>query len=314
MNRDQSSREEVERRTTAIRWWTRLDSGALSPSESEEFVGWLTRDPANKAAFDKVVRLWGDLESLRPHVSSPVAPPKPRRFGMTGASAFAVLALALLFWFDDLSILWRAHIRTGTGEVRIVTLEDGSHVQLNANSAIAVDYSDQQRRLTLLEGEAWFEISPDPARPFSVVVAGRTVTALGTSFDIVTDNTRTEVTVAEHRVRISSGGPNVIVGEGQQSAFGPGLAVAPPYPVDVDTVTAWRRGKLIFEDKSLGEVIAALRQYHRGYLLIVDPAIRQRRVTGVFEIADPLGAVRALERSLGLHVTYLTDYLVLLRG
>lgn len=314
MNRDESSREEEERRTTAIRWWTRLDSGALSPSESEEFVGWLTRDPVNKAAFDDVVRLWGDLESLRPHVSSPAAPPRPRRFKMIGASAFAVLALVSFVWFDDLSILWRAHAHTGTGEIRVVILEDGSHVQLNANSAIAVGYSDQQRRITLLEGEAWFEVRPDPVRPFSVAVANGMVTALGTSFDIATDNTRTEVTVAEHRVRISSGGPDVIVGEGQQSAFGPGLAVAPPYPVDVDTATAWRRGKLIFEDKSLGEVIATLRQYHRGYLLIVDPAIRQRRVTGVFETADPLGAIRALERSLGLHVTYLTDFLVLLHG
>ena len=56
--------------------------------------------------------------------------------------------------------------------VKIVTLEDGSRVQLNAGTAIAKDFSGGQRRLTFLKGEALFEVAPDPSRPFTVEAAG----------------------------------------------------------------------------------------------------------------------------------------------
>lgn len=307
--------DEQPARDAALKWWTRIDAGALSPAESEEFAAWLTRRPENKAAFDEVSLLWGELEVLRPHLPR-VAPATaaPRRSWRMRGAALAAVLVALFLSADDLALLLRATERTGVGETRRVVLADGSRVQLAANSAIAVDFGTGARRLSLLRGEAWFEVAPDAKRPFSVAAGGGVVTALGTAFDVATDKTRTEVTVGEHRVRISGGGPNVVVEAGRQSAFGPGLAAAPPYPVDVDQVTAWRRGKLIFEDKPLGEVMAALSQYHHGYFLIVDPAIRQRRVTGVFEAADPLGAIRIIERSLGLDATYLSRFLVLLRG
>ncbi len=310
------SEEEIERRQTAIGWWMRLDAGAPSPAEREEFAAWLTRDPANKAAFDDACCLWGDLECLRPLIATPA--PSPRspglaRFWPKGALALASLALAFFFSYDELSIRWRARELTGTAETRLVKLEDGSLVELGPNSAIDTDFSDSGRRLTLLKGEAWFGVSPDATRPFSVSVGGGTITALGTAFNIATENARIEVTVTQHRVRVSGAGPSVVVEEGSQSAFGPGVGAVAPYPVDVGHVTAWRRGKLIFDDKPLGEVVSILGRYHRGWFLIVDPAIRTRRVTGVFETADPLAALRAIERSLGLHaVTF--GSLVLLGG
>ena len=96
-------------------------------------------------------------------------------------------------------------------------------------------------------------------------------------------------------MRLSGAGPSVIVEEGAQSAFAPGVAAVAPYPVDADHVTAWRRGKLIFDDKPLGEVLAILARYRRGYVVLVDPALRGRRVTGVFETRDPEAALRAIQ-------------------
>jgi transmembrane sensor len=83
--------------------------------------------------------------------------------------------------------------------------------------------------------------------------------------------------------------------------------------VDADGVAAWRRGRLMFQDRPLGEVVAALNRYHRG-LFWAAPSIRGRRVSGVFSTAKPLDAIRAIELSLGLNATYVSDYLVLLRG
>ncbi len=310
------SKEEIERRQTAIGWWMRLDAGAPSPAEREEFAAWLTRDPANKAAFEDICCLWGDLECLRPLIARPA--PAPRRlwarcFGPKGALALASLALALSLSYDELSIHWRARELTGTAETQVVTLEDGSSIELGPNSAIATDFSNSERRLTLLKGEAWFGVNPDAARPFVVSVPAGTVTALGTAFNIAIEGPRTEVTVTQHRVRVSGGGPSVIVEEGSQSAVALGAGAVTPYPVDVGHVTAWRRGKLIFDDKPLGEVVSILGRYYHGWVFIIDPAIRMRRVTGVFETTNPMAALRGIEKSLGLHaITF--GSLVLLGG
>jgi len=313
MNDDPAFPENKEVHEAATAWWVKRDAGPLSREDRAAFEAWLVANPANRAAFDEVSLLCGELRALRPG-RAPVASAPVRR-GPWLASAFALLAasLALTFLFSDIPILWRADFYTGTGETRLVTLEDGSQVQLGAKSAIALHYSAAQRRLTLLEGEAWFHAAPNSVRPFIVQAAGGTVTALGTAFDIALGNAHADVAVTEHRVAVSSGGQTVLVAEGQQSSFDAGSPASSPVPADIDSVTAWRRGNLIFVDKPLGEVVTALGRYHHGYVLIPDPAVRQLRVTGRFHAADPLGAISTLEASLGLHAIYLTNYLVFLR-
>ena len=118
------SQDRNDRSDTAIDWWVRLDAGALSRAEL--------------SAFREVCDLWGDLEKLRPLIPAALsgAARTPRRRWLLPAAALAAAAIALFFGFGELSILWRADFSTGTGEVKIVTLEDGSRVQLNAGTAI----------------------------------------------------------------------------------------------------------------------------------------------------------------------------------
>jgi transmembrane sensor len=300
------SEAELERRRAAIAWWMRLDSGASTPAEREAFAAWLTAEAANKAAFDDICRLWGDLEILRPRLQPAArasSPPHLTRLRI--GAALAGLALALALSYDELAIRWRAGHLTGTGELRSLVLEDGSRVELGPDSALETNFAGGERRVTLLRGEAWFAVAPDSARPFSVATPAGTATALGTAFDVSIQGARTEVTVTEHRVRLSGAGPSVIVEQGAQSAFAPGVAAVSPYPVDMDQVTAWRRGKLIFDDKPLAEVLATLSRYRRGYVALVDPSLRGRRVTGVFETRDPEAALRAIQKSLGLRAVSL---------
>ena len=73
-----------------------------------------------------------------------------------------------------------------------------------------------------------------------------------------------------------------------------------PEAVDVDQATAWRRGKLIVRRQPLGDVLAALGRYHRGFVYCVDRAICARRVSGVFGAEDPLQSLQEIETSLGL--------------
>jgi transmembrane sensor len=312
---EEDDADRASRRKAAIDWWTALDCRAPTPKEREAFVRWLTQDAGNREAFEKVCRIWGDLEGLRPLIDEfEVAPPRPapRRPLAAGFAALAAALLAYLF-FDDVWVLLRAQTRTGVAETRVVELVDGSRIELGPHSAIAVDFEADKRNVTLLRGEAWFDVTPDSARPFSVLVSGGAVTALGTAFDVSTSRGRTEVTVSQHRVRVASGGPPVIVAEGEQSAFAPGVAAVAPYPVKVDHVAAWRRGKLIFDNRPLAEVVAVLGHYLDGYIVILDPSIRGRRVSGVFDAAEPMAAIAAIERALGLRAFDL-GYLVALTG
>ncbi|HXW71111.1 MAG TPA: FecR domain-containing protein [Methylocella sp.] len=310
-NEENASSPQRNPRDEAIGWWLRSKDRPLSSEDQRAFETWLARDPANKAAFGDISDMCEHFIGMRPR---PAPPPSPavRRFWLGGAAAFAATSLALFTYSREISVFLRSDYETGTGETKRLMLADGSHVELNAKSAIAVYYSGGQRRLTLLAGEALFEVTPDPARPFVVEAAGGTAAALGTSFDVALTTNAAHVTVTEHRVAVASGGGIVTVEEGQQTAYGDNSAPEPPSPANPDRITAWRRGKLIFENTPLGEVIEALGRYHHGQVYFVDSGLRERRVTAVFGTDDPVQAISEIETALGLHATYLTRYLIFL--
>lgn len=301
-----------DRRGEAVDWFVRLDAGAFGQSELAAFRAWLARDPANEAAFDEICDLWGGLEPLRRAVAVPPPPRRKRRRLIAGA-ALAAAAILAFSAFDDLSMFWRADYWTGT-EALSVTLSDGSGVELDARAAIALDFSGGTRRVTLLRGEAYFNVARDSTRAFSVEAAGGTTTARGTAFDIGTQEARTDVTVTEHKVSVTLGGEAIEVAAGEQTAYSPGFGALAPYRIDADAVTAWRRGQLVFHDKPLGDVIASLARRRRGYVMVLGEALRRRRVSGVISTADPLAAIRTIALSLGLRTFALTPYLVLVRN
>jgi transmembrane sensor len=309
MSEDYEKNEEPDVHDAATAWWVRRDAGPLSREEQRAFTDWLAADAANAAAYDEIVALCGEVRALRPRATPARA---PRRRRIVAATALAA-SLAGIVAFDQLALILRADARTGVGETRVIRLEDGSRVTLAGRSAIAFHYGASRRAVTLLEGEAFFEAAPDAARPFVVTAAGASVTALGTAFDIALDAAGAQVSVAEHAVSVESGGRAVRVEQGRHTAFATGAPASAPSSTAVDDLTAWRRGRLIFVDRPLGEVVDILARYHRGYVVVAGDALRRLRVTGVFDAKDPIGALRAIEASLDLDAIHLTDYLVLLR-
>lgn len=309
MHLDKEPSENPDVHATAIAWWVKCDAGSLSRSDRAAFEAWLAEDLSHRAAFDEVEALCGQVRALAP--AQPMAREEKFRARRLVLAGLATAAIALVLSFDELSVLWRADFRTGAGEVLQVSLADGSRVELAPGTAISADFSAGQRRLTLFEGEAFFEPVPDTARPFVVAAAGGTVTALGTAFDIALEDARAIVTVTQHRVAIASGGETRTLGEGQQSAYGPRSSITAPSKINARDATAWRRGKLVFVNQRLADVITVLARYHHGYLGVLGKA-RELRVTGVFEVADPVGVTRSIESALGIHATRLTDYVVIL--
>jgi transmembrane sensor len=310
MNEEARSDDSDPAGDAAIEWFVRLRAGDLSAGEAADFEKWRAGSPQNAEAFEEVLQMYGHLAGMNSSRRRAGAHPWRRRI-VAGASAFAAASLALID-FADIDALLRSDYRAGIGETKLVTLEDGSRVQLDSRTSIALRYAASERRVILLGGEAWFDVAPDAARPFVVEAGGGTVTALGTAFDVALGTSGARVIVAKRRVKVSNGGQDVVVEEGQQSAYGPGAGVEPPSAVDATSATAWRRGKLIVEKKPLGEALQALGRYRRGVIYCVRASTCERRISGVFGSDDPLQSLREIEASLGLRAIHLTSYVILL--
>jgi transmembrane sensor len=310
MHSDPSPSGDQGRREAAIDWLSRIRTGAMTRADRDAFDAWLAADEANRAAFEKAFAVWRDLKSVS--LPAVAAPPRLPHWRLAATS---LAALALLFYFaSDLALLWRADFATGVGQLKTVTLEDGSRIELNADTAIAKHYSDGRRHLTLLKGEAWFAVASDPARPFVVEAAGGTTTALGTSFDIAMSDRGAQVSVTEHKVAVAAAGRTAIVEQGQQLSYHPDLSVLATHPADVEDEAAWRRGYLIFHDKPLGDVVAAINRHFHGRVLIMTPSIRDRKINGLFRTSEPIESIRAIELSLGIRAANIGNYIIVLWG
>ncbi|MBY6243806.1 FecR family protein [Methylosinus sp. Sm6] len=297
-----------EIRAAAIDWWLRRNERAPTRREQRAFEDWLAADARHRLAFETISGVCGFLGTKLPG-ARPIRKTRGRRRKITGAAAAG--ALALLFQ-HEIALYFRSDHATGAGETKRVTLADGSRVELDAKSAIAVRFADGERRIALIEGEAWFDVAPDPSRPFVVAAGSGAITALGTAFDVAVDGDAVRVVVGEHRVKVENGGAAVVVAEGEGAAFADGAPASPPAKTDVARATSWRRGRLIFADAPLGDVVATLARHHRGFVAFLDPSLKTRRVTGVFLADDPLAAFDEIETALGVRVTRLSNYLMLI--
>lgn len=310
----------------ASRWVTARDAGTMSTSDERALAAWLAADPLHARAFAEVEAFWGTLgggqvkTALRGrHGGTPSRRSRQRRWlspHWAGPALAASIALLLFGTAQDWPTRLRADAMTKTGERREVPLADGSVVQLNTGSAIAVDYSANRRVVRLLKGEAAFTVAPDRARPFTVEAGGGSTTALGTRFIVRRDGAETDVTVTQHRVRVAWPSPpdsKLDLDEGQTTRYGPG-GIAGARAVDANAASSWTRGVLVFVDRPLGEVVAELNRYHPGFIRVIGEDLATRRVSGGFSSNDPLGAIDSLQRTLGISSTRVTDRLIFLHS
>jgi transmembrane sensor len=194
---------------------------------------------------------------------------------------------------------------TQIGERALLVLTDGSKVTLNTDSAVRADYTGRERRLTLLRGEAFFDVAKNPNRPFIVTAGSRQVIAVGTAFNVRLQNEQVRVTLVEGTVRIVPAlaamvatpdklrEPAVVLQAG--SAFVAGADGSERVEqLDTARATSWRSGKLVFDGDRLADVVAEMNRYSREKLEIEDPALEDRKVSGVFEPTDGQAFAKAL--------------------
>jgi transmembrane sensor len=208
---------------------------------------------------------------------------------------------------SDPSLALIREASTQVGERSLLVLADGSKVTLNTASAVRADYSGHDRRLTLLRGEAFFDVAKDPNRPFVVTAGSRQVIAVGTAFNVRLQDRGVRVTLVEGKVRVTRSRP-ADSGAGVLESPGPAVilvagsalvaeANAPDRVerLDADRATSWRNGKLVFDGERLADVVAEMNRYSHKTLEITDPTLEDRKVSGVFEPTEGHAFAKALE-------------------
>jgi transmembrane sensor len=322
-------RSDIEQQAAA--WIARLHADDVSPEDRARFESWRTAHSLHAdayqhmaAAIDEVKRAGHIVRAVSfgnemNNVSrSPrrLAPRARRRLAATAAAAgVAVVASALAWWS---SVTSHPNFRTAVGEHASIDLPDGSHLELNSQSDARVSYDRRTRIIYLIRGEAYFKVAQDPMRPFWVIADHSWVRALGTAFNVDLRASGVRVTVNEGVVKVGpahgrdsaptdaalSQAPASILTAGQQAELvHDSTQIRAAAPEELTRLSAWRRGKLYFENAPLESVVEELGRYTQERIVIEGTDLRSVPVGGTFQ-ANPQG-VEALLGMLrdGLDVT-----------
>ncbi|AZD55876.1 Iron siderophore sensor protein [Pseudomonas chlororaphis subsp. aurantiaca] len=300
-------------RDEAAQWFVRLQEPAIDAEERQRFDAWLAEHDAHRDEYQLLQSLWAATDLVpKARLLALCEAPKlaiKRRPLLRYAVAAGVLAVAVgLGLFSGLNqpAGYSAEFVTALGERRHVALPDGSQVDLNSRSRLLVRYEQGQRSVELSEGEAMFSVEHDSSRPFVVAAGAGKVTVTGTRFDVRRDASQTRVAVEQGTVKVQgrdaadSDFVNLTAGLG--TAVDAQGKVAAAYAVDPQALTAWRSGKLVFNNASLSEVAAEVSRYREQPLRVGSEAVGKLRLTSVFKADDTDALLKALPSILPVAV------------
>jgi len=318
----------------AAEWVIRRDRG-LTPAEQREYLAWqesqieaivrLRRTEGVWRAMDAACRdasLVSEADALEARLSQQGRGSRRRFFSTSLLAAAAAIALSAYIGWRNFDRGPDPTYRVLASTAQVISLPDRSVARLNGDARIAIDYTDSERRVTLLRGEVHFEVAENPQRPFFVRAGDTIVRAVGTAFNVRMNEQNVEVIVTEGRVRIEdvraravllsalegAGGPVVeksVVSAGervlvptQQVLEAKPVLVVPLVLHEVEQALAWQTTRLVFSETTLDQVVGAFNQHNVQRLVLGDEQLRERTLTGVFRADNLDGFVRLVQASI----------------
>ncbi|KDC59110.1 sigma factor regulatory protein, FecR/PupR family [Bordetella bronchiseptica MBORD591] len=298
----------------AMRWYLALrETGADDPDHAPlraRFRGWLEQDPRHRPAYDACARDWARLAPLQAHYRATRPGARRQRGAWRAACALAlVLVVATiggLAWqahtYADISLLGARQFDTPLEQTAALRMRDGTRVDMDVGTTLTVAYDDARREVVLESGAAFFDVARDAQRPFLIRTPAGEVHVLGTAFEVQRLADGLLVNVARGHVRIAApenpAGVELLAGQSvrlRQSRFD---AVR---PIGVNQVAAWRHNRLVFDNRTLGEVAQAITR--RGdWTVHVDPAAARLPITLAVQLNDVANSLQALPEILAVDV------------
>ena len=300
----------------ASEWLMLQWGGDLQVEQRQAFAQWQAADPEHRRAWQRLQHLQQTLGGVPADSARAVLRDTPDTQRRAALKLLGLLLLAggssyLVQRSEPWQVAFAEH-RTATGEIRHLTLSDGTRLDLNSDSAVDLRFSASERRIRLIRGEILLTSGHDPSRPLIVETPAGDVQALGTRFAVreLADGSR--VDLYEGRLRVTP-----LHGAAVQMKAGDSLWFNPRQSSALTAVDAngssWTEHRLIAERQPLSEFVAQLSRYRPG-LLRCDQAVAGLLLTGVFPLDDTDAILDALKRSLPVQVQAVTRYWVTIKA
>lgn len=303
----------------AAAWLTRLQGSARSPAVNAAFKEWLAADPAHAHAFARVNDVWEIVPGaavVQEANDAAVRRPRSRRTPWLVAAGCAASLLLVAGLFHSFPV--DKTYETAVGAQRTVVLADHTRITLNTGTRLVVEYRENERRIRLERGEALFEVTRNPNRPFIVQAGAARIEDIGTIFDVHLATEKTAVTLLEGKVQVRDRAASS--GQAKPIALVPGerltlYADKAPMLVrqNVQEALAWREGRVYFDDTSVADAVAEMNRYGGPTIRVDDPRIAALRISGVFSTHDPSEFVLAVASLHHLQTVDASDAIVLTR-
>jgi transmembrane sensor len=313
----------------AVAWVAKLLGGKTPEADKRAYTDWQATDARHAEASRDVEDLLASLdaageEALEAEMVREIeayAEERKRRRVFTGISSIAAAFIAAVMVTIT---MWSPapdaqYYQTNVGERTTVTLEDGSHVQLNTGTRIKTVMMDDERHVTIEGGEAFFDVTRDEDRPFIVTAGKSEVRVLGTQFSVrlgassnVISVLSGLVSVAQHQNGESDVKEVALLTAGQQVVHVPAINRAVVEDFDANAAFAWRAGKAFYRDTPLADVVTDLNRYFADPLEIADSKLASLPVSGTFNLNNQDVVIDALESAFSIVAVKRVDGVVLL--
>jgi transmembrane sensor len=302
----------------AVEWAAKEALRELTCEEKSNLDAWLAADIRHLGAFTKakavIARVHRTLRASADELNMSESPPAPnyarRRILIAGGAGASVAAACLLGVMHlqsgkkENSVV-PANFSTAIGQTREILIPDGSVITLNTNSRVSVELTPEARNIYLLKGEALFDVAKNKNRPF-VVFAGYTqIKAIGTSFSVsVLPKKPIRVIVREGLVEVKKRDAAPVWLSADARAV-----VRRDAPIKAESISkvqvarqlSWQYGRIAIDHGTLLEAANEFARYS-DIPIVVDPAVANRTITGMFASNDPAAFANAAATVLKLHV------------
>ncbi|WP_435656251.1 FecR family protein [Brucella pituitosa] len=312
----------------AIAWFTRIN-GEPSSADQKNFEAWLNKSPLHDEAYRRIGSRWVDANRPSAMIASEDADQlsgyldaigqvrKRRRTRNALAGIAGALVAALMgfnVWLENPHFLqdFSADYVTARAERQTIVLPDGSTALLDADSAISTDMTTAKRGVKLLRGAAYFDVKSSDT-PF-VVDAGRGETRVtGTAFSVEIRGQDVAVNLARGHVIVSSeaDGQSAELEAGQGIGYDNG-GLGAVHPIAIDEAMAWRKGRLIFDQTRLGDILNQIGRYRSGRIVVIGAELADQLVSGNLPLEDSDSALASLQATVGFKISRLTGKVVII--
>jgi transmembrane sensor len=308
-----------EIRAEAAAWLARLHAQDRDAADEAAFRTWLRASPQHAAAFEAVDRMWSDVGGLaqtglrndlrgdfralsrRPALAS-------RRALMAAVGLMAVTGGSALFWRSASAKVYE----TDVGEQKHVALDDGSQLFLDAQTRVAVSFSETARLVNMDFGRANFRVVPDLKRPFIVEAAEHKIVATRCNFDVRCEDGQVQVVLIHGEADVKPAATPGIRGERLKA--GERLVASNDIEKrdkpDMTHVLAWQSGYEMFDGEELAQAVEEMNRYSTAKLA-ADPSVAGLKVSGMYRVGDNAAFAHSLTKLLPITVRQIGDTLVL---